>query len=158
MRRPGHLLRDLCASKFAGVQILFFGTLVTYLLKPLVWSFWLLPLGLPHPLAGLVPWWLFVALGSAFLVTEIINVAAGALAVSSAKHRWLIPWVPTLHFYHPLGAVASWKAIVELVVRPFYWDKTAHGLYGPGGRSIPPAPPLPRRAEAGSRTRPRYAP
>jgi cellulose synthase/poly-beta-1,6-N-acetylglucosamine synthase-like glycosyltransferase len=158
MRRPGHLLRDLGAWKFAGVQILFFGTLVTYLLKPLVWSFWLLPLGLPHPLAGLVPWWLFVALGSAFLVTEIINVAAGALAVSSAKHRWLIPWVPTLHFYHPLGAVASWKAIVELVVRPFYWDKTAHGLYGPGGRSIPPAPPLPRRAEAGSRTRPRYAP
>jgi hypothetical protein len=36
-----------------------------------------------------------------------------------------------MHFYHPLGAVASWKALVELVVRPFYWDKTAHGLYGP---------------------------
>jgi cellulose synthase/poly-beta-1,6-N-acetylglucosamine synthase-like glycosyltransferase len=158
MRRPGLLLRDLGAWKFAGVQILFFGTLVTYVLKPLVWSFWLLPLGLPHPLAGLVPWWLFVALGTAFLAAEIINIAAGAVAVSSPKHRWLIPWVPTLHFYHPLGAAASWKALVELVVRPFYWDKTAHGLYGPGGRSIRPGPPRPRRGGDGSRTRPRYAP
>jgi glycosyltransferase involved in cell wall biosynthesis len=158
MRRPGHLLRDLGPWKFAGVQILFLGTLVTYVLKPLVWSFWLLPLGLPHPLAGFVPWWLFVALGTAFLATEIINVGAGALAVSSPKHRWLIPWVPTLHLYHPLGAVASWKALAELVVRPFYWDKTAHGLYGVGGRSIPSGPPLPRRGADGSRTRPRYAP
>jgi glycosyltransferase XagB len=106
----------------------------------------------------LVPWWLFVALGTAFLVTELVNVAAGAFAVSSAKHRWLIPWVPTMHFYHPLGAVASWKALIELVVRPFYWDKTAHGLYGPERGSIPREPLLPRRAEDGSRTPPRYAP
>jgi cellulose synthase/poly-beta-1,6-N-acetylglucosamine synthase-like glycosyltransferase len=159
MRRPGMLLRDLGPWKFMGVQVLFLGTLVTYVLKPLVWSFWLLPLGLPHPLAGLVPWWLFVALGAAFLAAEIINVAAGAVAVSSPKHRWLIPWVPTLHAYHPLGAIASWKALVELVVRPFYWDKTAHGLYGSGEHAAtPPAPPLPRHGEAASRTPPRCAP
>ena len=131
MRRPWLLLRDLGPWKFLGVQILFLGTLSTFALAPLVWSFWLLPLGLPHPLADLVPWWLFVVLGTALLFTELVNVAAGALAVSSQKHRWLIPWVPTMHFYHTLGAVASWKALVELVARPFYWDKTAHGHYGP---------------------------
>jgi glycosyltransferase XagB len=158
MRRPGRLWRDLGAWKFMGVQILFLGTLSSYVFSPLLWSFWLLPFGLPHPLAELVPWWLFVALGTAFLATELVNVAAGALAVSSPKHRWLIPWVPTMHFYHPLGAIASWKALVELVVRPFYWDKTAHGVYAPERGSIPRGQPAPRRDEDGSRTPPRYAP
>ena len=132
MRRPGLLLRDLGLWRFVGVQVLFLGTLSTFLFAPFVWSFWLLPFGLPHPLAPLVPWWLFVGLGSAFLFTELVNIAAGALAVSSQRHRWLVPWVPTMHFYHPLGALASWKALVELVVRPYYWDKTPHGLDAPG--------------------------
>ena len=158
MRRPGLLLRDLGLWKFMGVQILFLGTLSTFLLAPLVWSFWLLPFGLPHPLAGIVPWWLFVALGSAFLLTELVNIAASAVAVSSTRHRWLIPWVPTMHFYYPLGALASWKALVEMVVRPFYWDKTAHGLYGPERGSIQREPPLPRHGGDGSRMRRRYAP
>ncbi len=158
MRRPGRLLRDLGAWKFIGVQILFLGTLSTYVLSPILWSFWLLPFGLPHPLAELVPWWLFVALGTVFLATELVNVAAGALAVSSPKHRWLIPWVPTMHLYHPLGAIASWKALVEMVVRPFYWDKTTHGLYGPGGGSSPRGRPARHRDEDGSRTPRRYAP
>jgi len=30
-------------------------------------------------------------------------------------------------FYFPLGAIASYKALVELSVSPFYWDKTQHG-------------------------------
>ena len=145
MRTPRKLLHDLGPLKFAGVQILFLGTLSTFLLAPLVWSFWLLPFGLPHPLAGLVPWWLFVLLGSALLLTEIVNIAAGALAVATPRHRWLIPWVPTMHFYHPLGAIASWKALVEMVVRPFYWDKTAHGIYD-AERVTPSAPPARRRA------------
>ncbi len=141
MRAPRRLLRDLGPWRFFGVQVLFLGTLSNFVLAPLVWSFWLLPFGLPHPLSGVLPWWLFVLLGSAFLLTELVNVAAGALAVSTVKHRWLIPWVPTMHAYHPLGAVASWKGLLELVVNPFYWDKTAHGLYGPERlrRSAPPA-------------------
>lgn len=146
MRAPRKLLRDLGPWKFLGVQVLFLGTLSTFLLAPLVWSFWLLPLGLPHPLAGVVPWWLFVTLGTALLLTEIVNVAAGALAVATPKHRWLIPWVPTMHFYHPLGAIASWKALFEMVVRPFYWDKTQHGLFDAERGLTRPRRPARRRA------------
>lgn len=145
MRAPRRLLRDLGWWKFAGVQVLFLGTLSTFFLAPLVWSFWLLLFGLPHPLSGLIPWWLFVLLGSSMLLTEVVNMAASALAVSTPKHRWLVPWVPTMHFYYPLGAIASWKGLAELLIWPFYWDKTAHGLYGPE-RLSPSEPPLPRRA------------
>jgi len=40
----------------------------------------------------------------------------------------LLWWVPTLPFYWTLGAVAAWKAVLELFVAPFWWDKTEHGL------------------------------
>ena len=36
--------------------------------------------------------------------------------------------MPTLPVYWTLGALAAWKAVVELVVAPFYWDKTRHGI------------------------------
>jgi hypothetical protein len=47
-------------------------------------------------------------------------------------------WVPTLHLYYPLGAIASYKGICELARKPFYWDKTAHGIMTP---TLPPEPP-----------------
>ena len=33
-----------------------------------------------------------------------------------------------MHFYTPLGAIAAYKALYELILRPFFWDKTTHGL------------------------------
>ena len=138
MRAPRRLWRELGPWKFFGIQVLFLGTILTFTLSPLVWSFWMLPFGLPHPLAGLIPWWMFVVLGTVLLATELLNVAAQALAVTAPRHRWLIKWVPLMQLYYPLGAVGSWKAVLELVARPFFWDKTAHGVFGPdhaGGRT-----------------------
>ena len=40
-------------------------------------------------------------------------------------------WAPMLHFYFPLGSLASYKAIRELIDRPFWWDKTSHGQHDP---------------------------
>ena len=33
-----------------------------------------------------------------------------------------------MHFYAPLGEIAAYKALYELVLKPCYWDKTTHGL------------------------------
>ncbi|KPU84137.1 hypothetical protein JI58_05610 [Marinosulfonomonas sp. PRT-SC04] len=70
-----------------------------------------------------------LALGSGFLVAEVITVAVSAFAVSDKKHRYLIPWVPTMHFYFPMATLASYKAVYELLTQPFYWDKTTHGVF-----------------------------
>ena len=51
------------------------------------------------------------------------------LAVSEKRHRHLMWWVFTLPLYFPWGVVAAYKALYEFVFSPFYWDKTAHGLY-----------------------------
>ena len=46
-----------------GVQLLFAGTLSQFLLAPLLWTFWLAFLALPHPLTGFMPNWAFYTLG-----------------------------------------------------------------------------------------------
>lgn len=107
--------------------------LTQYLLAPMLWSFWLLALGLAHPVSDtlepLTGGHAITALIVLFLTSEMIGLIIGLYAVRGTKHRHLLPWVPTLHVYFPLGCFAGWKAIHEIIAKPFYWDKTAHGIY-----------------------------
>ncbi len=133
MRDPVALWRDLGPRRFLGFQVQFLAMLSQYLLAPVLWSFWLLALGLPHllnePMQAISGGWLPAVLMAIFLGTETLNLAIGLYAVRGPKHRHLMAWVPTLHVYFPLGCLAGWKAIYEVVRHPFYWDKTAHGVF-----------------------------
>ncbi|MFC3629925.1 glycosyltransferase [Paracoccus angustae] len=133
MRDPRALWRELGPRRFIGFQIQFLGSLSQYLLAPVLWSFWLLSLGLPHPLreplAGVWGGYAIPALFGTFVASELLSIGVGMWAVRGDKHRHLMYWVPSLHLYFPLGCLAGWKAIYEVVVKPFYWDKTAHGIY-----------------------------
>ncbi len=133
MRNPRALWRDLGAKRFFGVQVLFLGTLSQFALAPLLWSFWLVPLGMPHPLASVVPGKALLALGVVFFAAELLNIGLSMLAVSRAGKRGLLGWVPTLHLYYPLAVAATYKGLLELFWKPFYWDKTAHGAFVPHG-------------------------
>jgi|GEM_PF-53069 Glycosyltransferases, probably involved in cell wall biogenesis len=132
MRNPRRLWVDLGAWRFFGVQALFLGTLSQFVLAPFLWSFWMFPLGLPHPMRAVLPHDLLVALGGIFLLSEAITVATGMVATSTPKHKWLWPWVPTLHLYYPLATLAALKGFWEMITKPYYWDKTAHGVHDPG--------------------------
>jgi cellulose synthase/poly-beta-1,6-N-acetylglucosamine synthase-like glycosyltransferase len=128
MRDPLALWRDLGPRGFFGFQVMFLAAPVQFLLAPVLWSFWALALGLGHPLADVLPGWAGAGLIAAFVLAEAVNVVIGMVAVSGRRHRGLRRWVPTLHLYYPLAAAAAWKAAYELLARPFYWDKTSHGI------------------------------
>jgi glycosyltransferase involved in cell wall biosynthesis len=128
MRSPRRLRAQMGARRFWGFQAHFVSAVSQVLLAPVLWSFWLVLLGLPHPLDGVLARGTMAGIGALFLTVEALNMLIHAQAVSGRRHRHLIPWVPTMHFYAPLAAVAAYKALYELVLRPFFWDKTAHGL------------------------------
>ncbi|MCA2013901.1 glycosyltransferase [Cereibacter sphaeroides] len=134
MRDPGLLWRQLGAWRFFGVQLLFLGTLVQFLLAPILWSFWLMLFGLGHPLARAMPGIVPVTIAVIFLSGEVISLTINIAALQAPRHKFLRIWTPSLHFYFPLAAIAAWKGIWELVVSPFYWDKTTHGLHD--GKSL----------------------
>jgi len=131
MRRPAQLWRDLGPAGFFGVQVLFLGTLSQFVLAPVLWSLWLVALGLPHPLSGALGTGGALALALLFLGAEIVGIALACLAVRLVDKRALMIWTPTLHLYFPLAALAAYRGLIELASRPFYWDKTAHGIFAP---------------------------
>ncbi|WP_411837173.1 glycosyltransferase [Paracoccus sp. ME4] len=147
MRDPAALYRDLGPLRFWGFQVQFLGALSQYLLAPILWSFWLLTAGLPHPLRAPLEsaagQWAIPTLFVLFVASEALSIFVGMRAVRGAKHRHLMAWVPTLHFYYPLGCLAGWKAIYEVVTKPFYWDKTAHGLFVEAEAQPAPVPLAP---------------
>ena len=50
--------------------------------------------------------------------------------MSSERRRFLMPWVPTMVLYFPFGVIAAYKALWELAIKPYFWDKTQHGQAG----------------------------
>jgi hypothetical protein len=130
------------------VQVLFLGSLSQYLLAPVLWALWLYSLGFGHPLADQLGAGGAWALSGLFLLSEVITLGVAAWAVRGPEHRHLLPWLPLLHIYFPLGAMAAWKAIYEVVTRPFYWDKTAHGIFDLPVQAAPLSAPSPCPAPA----------
>ncbi|WP_245220413.1 glycosyltransferase [Ruegeria sp. HKCCSP335] len=127
MRSPQKLWRDLGGARFLGLQAFFLGTLGQFLLAPVLWVFWLSSLGLANPMDNIVPHSTSTALIGLFLMAEGLSIGVGLIAVSARERRFLLPWVPTMFLYFPLGVIAGYKALWELATNPFFWDKTQHG-------------------------------
>lgn len=127
MRRPRALWRELGPRRFAGFQVHFVAALAQFLLGPLLWAFGLIALGAGHPILTGVPEGLRTAVPVLFLLAALVDGAFAMLATHRPTHRHLWVWVPALLVYYTMGWVAAYKALFELLVMPFYWDKTAHG-------------------------------
>jgi len=128
MRAPRLLWRELGPQGFLTFQVILLGTLSNFLLAPAIWSFWLVGFGYTPFFYTLLPRAAWALLGTMFVSAEVIQVLLGVLATSGRAHRHLLPWVPTMMFYWPLGSLAAYKAIYEVLTAPFYWDKTRHGV------------------------------
>ena len=133
MRDPLLLWRQLGVRQFIGFQVLFLGSITQVLMVPLMWSLWALMLGLPHPLSTMLPAPVLLALSVLFLTGEGLGIALGVVGLHRSGQTISKAWVPTLHLYHPVGALAAYKALWELMHKPFYWDKTSHGHFDQAG-------------------------
>ena len=140
MRDPQKLLKDLGLWRFVAFQIQFAGTLASFVLAPILISFWFVLLGFDHPLLGLFEGKTLLTLMAIFISAELANLLAATVGVYKAKKTWLIKWALTMHLYFPLAAIAAYKGIIELVWKPFYWDKTTHGLMMNDGTYRPYCP------------------
>jgi glycosyltransferase XagB len=129
MRDPALLLGQLGWWRFAGFQVLFLGSISQALLVPVMWSLWILSFGFDHPASAVMPSNLFVPLVGVFILAEATTILAGISGMVRRGGGFSLWWVPTLYLYYPLAALASYKALYEVLFRPFYWDKTSHGHF-----------------------------
>ena len=127
MRSPKTLLHDLGLWQFCGFQAIFLPAILMFLLAPVSWSFWLIALGLVPQESFGVPAPVLVGLICLYAMAFTLDLLISALGVFKAGHLRLLPWIPTQYFYYPLATLAAFKALFEVVINPFYWDKTSHG-------------------------------
>lgn len=135
MRHPLQCLHDLGPRGFFGFQVLMLGSLVQVLLAPVLWSMLIFmvfsPATIDLPLLGSAPPYLVPLT----VLSELVGMAVLALGLQRSGQPISRFWIPSLSVYFPLASLASYKALWEAVVQPFYWDKTSHGhLSGPASK------------------------
>ncbi|WP_102109828.1 glycosyltransferase family 2 protein [Oceaniglobus roseus] len=143
MRDPAALWRDLGPRRFLGVQLLFCGSLGAAALAPFLWSFLLLGFGLDHPWRPWIGFWGTLAITLTMAAALLVQFALALIAVRLRGANLLGRATPWLVPYHLLASLSIVKAGVEMVVCPFFWDKTRHGLFRPPPCPNPPPTPPP---------------
>ena len=129
MRHPLKLYRRVGLSGFCSLQLFIAGTFVSGLAYPLMlvpflaWMFchsaWLSPF---FPPTILLVGFVNLVFGNA------CNIVLSILAVGKRKNYWLILSALMIPAYWLLQSQAAYKALFQLIVKPFYWEKTTHGI------------------------------
>ncbi len=129
MRAPARLWRELGLRGFLGLNILFLGAAATYLAMPVFWIAVVTGVLTGQTLwQSAMPGWAFWPLIVSLALGQVVMLGCAALAMIRRRSLRLLIWVPTLPVYWTLGAIAAWKAVIEIVLLPYYWDKTQHGI------------------------------
>ena len=95
----------------------------------MVVKYWLVPLGVQHPIAQALGPAAFTGLYISMFAVTALTIGFDIAGLRRTRHRLNPLWAVTLTFYHPLGTLAAYKALWELLTKPFYWDKTSHGHF-----------------------------
>lgn len=157
MRRPALLHRQLGTRRFLGFQVQFLLCTAQPFLAPVSWTLWPLSFGFGHLFgAPMLPAPAIPAVIGIFLVSAVLDGAIAVLALRRSGHRISPLWILALPFYFAMATVAGAKALVELVHRPHYWDKTSHGQMpaaGTQGTGAAPAGAAPARTTSAGAAR-----
>jgi len=129
MRHPIKLLRALGLGGFISFQLVIGGTFFGFLLNPLLWGLtgvwfatkWSV---IEEVFPGPVYYMGAISLYVGNFAFAYMNVA-GCLR---RRYYSLVKWALLSPVYWVLMSIAAWKGFLQLFYRPFYWEKTIHGL------------------------------
>ena len=129
MRHPVSLFQRVGLRGFCSLQLFIGGSIITGLVHPwLLFPFliWIVTKTLAFdplfPPSILIVCVLNLTLGNACLIY------VSMLAAAKRKQFWLVPEALLMPAYCLLQSVAAYKALWQLATRPFYWEKTSHGI------------------------------
>ena len=128
-RKPMTTLRRLSLRGIAGLHLNLGGTPLCLLLNPIYWTLTLLWFVFRTEAVGEVFPFAVFAMGAVCLfVGNFAFVYSGMLAAYRRSYFDLVKFTLLLPAYWLMMSVAAWKGFWQLIVKPFYWEKTKHGL------------------------------
>jgi cellulose synthase/poly-beta-1,6-N-acetylglucosamine synthase-like glycosyltransferase len=130
MRNPFRLIRDLGFAGFLHFQILIGGVVLSFLINPLYWILAVLWFSLRlDSLEALFPGLVFAMGALCLFVGNFVFIYTGAVACYRRGYYDLVKHALLTPFYWVLMSISSWRAFLQFFSKPFYWEKTRHGLF-----------------------------
>ena len=129
MRSPVRLWRAFGPRGFFGFHLFIGGPCFVFLCAPLMWALSLLwAFGEVPQLAVNIPGWVFALAVLNLVFGLMLHLYLAGMVVQKRRWAGMIPAIILFPFYWLLHSLASFKALWQLLVRPHFWEKTAHGL------------------------------
>jgi len=128
LRNPPELVRTAGWRRAIAFALLIGGTPFTFLLAPPLWLIFFMSLFFPTALEGILPAWaVWLSLANLLLGNAAMIYLSMMGAFKRQRYR-LVPWSLLNPAYWVLHSIASYKALWQLLTKPHYWEKTAHGI------------------------------
>ena len=129
MRNPVALWRKLGWKGFLGFGFFIGATPITFLVYPLLLGIFLAYLLFDFStIRTLFPdWVLFMSIFN-LMVGNILMIYVNMMAVFKRRFYVLILFAIANPVYWLMHSIAAYMGLYELIVKPFYWQKTNHGI------------------------------
>ena len=128
MRHPVRLLHEVGFKSFLSFQFMIGGTVV-FLLNPIFWTLTTLWL---FTEAGLIqdlfPGFVYYAACLQLLVGNFVFMYLAIAGSMQRRLHHLVRYAAFSPLYWGLMSVGAWIGFLQLFTKPFYWEKTEHGL------------------------------
>ena len=129
MREPLKLIKNAGLKGFISFNMLVGGTPFIFLVNPILWLifiYWLITrTELVKPIFP--PEVYYIALVNLTL-GNFLAIYLNILPIFKRKLYSLLPYAFLNPFYWILHSIAAYKALWQLFTKPYYWEKTQHGL------------------------------
>src|SRR6201985_3654971 len=129
MRNPVALWRKLGWKGFLGFSFFIGATPITFLVYPLLLTIFIIYLIFDlSAIRTLFPdWVLFISIFN-LMVGNILMIYVNMMAVFKRRFYELILFAIANPVYWLMHSAAAYMGLYQLIVKPFYWEKTKHGL------------------------------
>ncbi len=128
-RDPWRSIRTLGIKNWLAYQFFIGGTIVSFLSSPLLWLiyfYWLITRD--TWLVYLFPSWTLYLSLVCLLLGNSLGIYLNMTAVFRRRYFKLLPYALLNPIYWQLHSMAAYMALWQLFTKPFYWEKTQHGL------------------------------
>ena len=142
MRHPLLLRRQMGLKGWLSFQMVVGGTFFGFLLNPFYWLLtvlWVLTqLGV---IREVFPTFVYFVASAGLYLGNFAFMYANVLGSIRRGYYGLAKYALLSPFYWMLMSIGAWKGLLQLFFKPFYWEKTVHGLDCDPDESVP-APSL----------------
>ncbi|MFA5308908.1 MAG: glycosyltransferase [Dehalococcoidales bacterium] len=127
-RHPLKAIKAMGFSRWFSYTLLIGGTPATFLLSPIMWILFICSYFLNISGHFEVPAILLYLATFNLFAGNILVILIAMMGAFPRKNYNLIPYALLSPIYWMLQSVGAYKGLWQLLTKPYYWEKTAHGI------------------------------